>query len=202
MSGTPCSGCPYFLSVIFRHFHVLPLPADVIGICQFRVFSLKNRTKPAHIAVGNTRKRLFYIFSSLLLRGRGYLRRSHRRLLMNQAGVAAILPVQFPQFLFAIDVRFVKSVHRSAAQIVAAIAKIACPAALAQPLLHNADSFFSCGVLDQYTFSYVSCIYFLCFRITITLVSSYCIVIIYLSDIILSNTSHFISFGSKHIYCI
>ena len=24
MSGTPCSGCPYFLSVIFRHFHVLP----------------------------------------------------------------------------------------------------------------------------------------------------------------------------------
>lgn len=198
MSGTPCYGCPYFLSVIFRHFHVLPLPADVIGICQFRVFSLKNRTYHSR---RYTETSLLYILFSPL-RGRGYLRRSHCRLLMNQAGVAAILPVQFPQFLFAIDVRFVKSVHRSAAQIVAAIAKIACPAALAQPLLHNADSFFSCGVLDQYTFSYVSCIYFLCFRITITLVSSYCIVIIYLSDIILSNTSHFISFGSKHIYCI
>jgi hypothetical protein len=66
----------------------------------------------------------------------------------NHPGVAAIFLIELAQLLFPINVRLIKRIHRATAQIVATIAKITCPSALAQALLDNANPFLSRGILD------------------------------------------------------
>lgn len=71
--------------------------------------------------------------------------------LLYKTGIASVFFIQFPQFLFPINIRLIKSIHRPAAQIITPISKITRTSALIQPLLDDADSLFFCCVFDQYT---------------------------------------------------
>lgn len=73
-------------------------------------------------------------------------------LLSHQSHIASIFLIQLPQFLFSVDIRFIKTIHGATTQIITAVAEVTGPAALVQPLLDNADPFLSCGIFDQYAF--------------------------------------------------
>lgn len=54
----------YFLSIIPRHFHITPLPTNIILICYFRIFALEYCTKSAHITIGDAWKCFLDVLSS------------------------------------------------------------------------------------------------------------------------------------------
>lgn len=73
-------------------------------------------------------------------------------LLSHQPHIASIFLIQLPQFLFSVDIRFIKTIHGTAAQVITAVAEITGSAALVQSLLYDADPFLSCCIFDQYAF--------------------------------------------------
>lgn len=74
------------------------------------------------------------------------------RLLSHQSHVASVFLIQLPQFLLPVNVRFIKCIHGTTAQIITTVAEVTGSTALVQTLLYNADPLFSRCIFDQYTF--------------------------------------------------
>ena len=59
--------------------------------------------------------------------------------------------VDLPDFFYAVDVRLVNAFRPAAAAVIASGAELAVnPACAPESLVNNADSFFPCGIFDQY----------------------------------------------------
>ena len=140
-----------YLPVIRRHLQITSFSADIICMCTFRIFALKYGAKSTHIAVCDTRKGIFDILSSFLFCGRCYLWRSHTAPTLPDRSCFCIL-----HWSRAVPSRhwcMARKMHQQNRRlIVTAIAEIAGSPALVQAFLYYADSFFSCGVFDQYAF--------------------------------------------------
>lgn len=139
------------LLIIRGNIHIGALPGDIVVVSVLCISAAKDFTQAAHVAVSYTGVFGFDECSSFLDGGICYVGCfKHCDFSSSADKRRTEIFVDFPDFLYAVDIRLINAFDPAATAVIASGAEFAVYSACApESLMNNADSFFSCGIFDQ-----------------------------------------------------